>query len=200
MNRQEFVAALRAGLSGLPQEDIEKSIDFYNEMIDDRMEDGLTEEEATAAIGPVNEIVSQILSETSSANLVKAKGKTNGAWKAWEMVLLILGFPVWFPLLLAAAIIVLAVYLVIWSVIITLYAADLTFAVGGVAGVAGIVAYVSSGNVAGAVLFLGASLVSAGLAILLFFGFNQVTKGTLFLSKMLFIGSRSLFTRRRKSA
>ncbi len=196
MNKHEFLAALRAGLSGLPQEDIEKSIDFYNEMIDDRMEDGLTEEDATAAIGPVNEIVSQILSETLSSKLVKAKVKPNRALKAWEIVLLILGSPVWFPLLLAAAIIVLAVYLVIWSVIITLYAADLTFAVGGVAGIAGIFAYISSGNMAGAVLFLGAGLVSAGLAILLFFGFNQGTKGTLLLSKKTLIWLRSLFIRK----
>ncbi len=42
MRKSEFLAALRKGLNGLPQADIDASIEFYSEMIDDRMEDGLT--------------------------------------------------------------------------------------------------------------------------------------------------------------
>ena len=34
MNRSEFVLSLRKELNGLPGEDIEKSIDFYIEIID----------------------------------------------------------------------------------------------------------------------------------------------------------------------
>ena len=34
MNKHEFLAELRKGLSGLPKEDIEKSVAFYGEMID----------------------------------------------------------------------------------------------------------------------------------------------------------------------
>ena len=54
MTKQAFAAALRNELSGLPREDIDRSIDFYCEMIDDRMEEGLTEEEAVSAIGSVS--------------------------------------------------------------------------------------------------------------------------------------------------
>lgn len=46
MNKQEFLVKLRKGLSGLPKEDIEERLTFYSEMIDDRMEEGLSEEEA----------------------------------------------------------------------------------------------------------------------------------------------------------
>ena len=46
MNKEEFLSELRTKLSGLPQEDIEERISFYSEMIDDRMEDGISEEEA----------------------------------------------------------------------------------------------------------------------------------------------------------
>ena len=38
MSKQEFLGALYNGLSGLPKEDIENSVQFYSEMIDDRME------------------------------------------------------------------------------------------------------------------------------------------------------------------
>ena len=44
MNKQEFLAGLRKGLSGLPQEDIEERLLFYSEMIDDRIEEGMEEE------------------------------------------------------------------------------------------------------------------------------------------------------------
>ena len=50
MNKEKFLDALRRRLSGLPQEDIDERIAFYEEMIDDRMEEGLSEEEATATI------------------------------------------------------------------------------------------------------------------------------------------------------
>ena len=42
MNKQEFLAHLRKGLSGLPQNDIEKRLNFYGEMLEDRMEEGLS--------------------------------------------------------------------------------------------------------------------------------------------------------------
>lgn len=63
MNKKEFLAALRAGLAGLPEADLQHWLDFYSEIIDDRMEEGMTEAEAVADVGPVHDIVVQILSE-----------------------------------------------------------------------------------------------------------------------------------------
>ena len=56
MLKQEFLAQLRDALCGLPQRDIDERLTFYSEMIDDRMEEGLSEEEAVAAVGSVDEI------------------------------------------------------------------------------------------------------------------------------------------------
>ena len=39
MNKEEFLAALRQALSGLPQEDIEERLNFYAEIIADRADD-----------------------------------------------------------------------------------------------------------------------------------------------------------------
>ena len=41
MNKQAFLSALRKGLTGLPKDDIEHSIEFYSEMLDDRIEEGI---------------------------------------------------------------------------------------------------------------------------------------------------------------
>ena len=56
MKREEFLAELRKSLAGLPKEDIEDRINFYDESISDRMEDGKTEEEAIADIGSVDDV------------------------------------------------------------------------------------------------------------------------------------------------
>ena len=197
MSKEEFLSALRNSLYGLPKEDIEKTIDYYSESIDDRIEDGLTETEAVKAIGTVEEIVSQILMETPLPKLVKTKVKPDRSLKAWEIVLLILGAPVWLPLILAAVIIILAVYIVLWSVVVVLYAADLSVAAGAVAGIFSAFVFVFTGHIVQAVLIFGAGLFCAGMAVLMFFGFNQVTKGFLFVSKkLLFAIKKGIFGRR----
>ena len=75
MTKTEFVLELASKLSLLPWEEIEDRISFYVEMIDDRMEEGVSEEEAVAAIGSVDEIASQIIAEIPLAKLVKEKIK-----------------------------------------------------------------------------------------------------------------------------
>ena len=42
MSKQAFLARLRKELSGLPKDDIEERLAFYEEMIDDRTEEGLS--------------------------------------------------------------------------------------------------------------------------------------------------------------
>ena len=74
MNKQEFLAGLQKGLSGLPQEDVEERLTFYGEMLDDRMEEGLSEEEAVAAAGSVEEIVGQVVADIPLARIAKEKG------------------------------------------------------------------------------------------------------------------------------
>ena len=110
MNKQNFLAMLSQQLHGLPEEDIHKSLEYYTEILEDRMEEGMSEEEAVAALGSMEEITDQIFAETSIPKLVKAKVQTNRKLKAWEIVLLILGSPVWLPLLIAVAAVLFSLY------------------------------------------------------------------------------------------
>ena len=73
MSKQEFLVQLRKGLSGLPQDDIEERLTFYSEMIDDRMEEGLSEEDAVYEIGDIDELISQIVADIPLTKLVKEK-------------------------------------------------------------------------------------------------------------------------------
>lgn len=193
MNKLDFILELREKLTGLPEEDIEKSLDYYCEMIDDRMEDGLSEEEAVAAVGDPAEIAAQILAEIPLGKLVKAKLKPRRTLRVWEVILLVLGSPIWIPLLAAALAIILAIYVVIWSIVVSLYAVDLALAVSALACVPTGVIYAVGGNTAAGVFMLGGALIIAGLAIFMFLGCNQTAKGALWLGKMIFRGIRSCF-------
>ena len=198
MNKDAFLSALRDRLSGLPEEDIKMSLDYYNEIIDDRIEEGLGEEEAVLAVGDLEEIISQILMDTPLPKLVKAKVKPKRTLKAWEIVLLVLGSPVWLPLLFAAACILLAVYIVLWSVILVLYSVDFTFAASALAGIIGFFVSLPVGNIAQGALFLGVGLFCGGITILLFFGFNRITKEVLTLSKKFLLAIKTRFIRKEK--
>ena len=186
MNKQQFLAAIRQRIGSLPQQDIDRSIDFYAEMIDDRIEEGLGEEEAVAAMGTPEEIAAQILSENPRTQRPAAAPKSARGLKAWEMVLLVIGSPLWVPLLLAAAIIVLSLYIVLWSAIIVLYAADLCFIAGAISGIFGVIILFCTGQAAQALLFLGAGITCIGLTILWFVLSTAAAKGVWLLTKLPF--------------
>ena len=61
MSKADFLAALAAELRDLSREDIARSLEYYSEMIDERMEEGLSAEEAVAALGSPEEIGREIL-------------------------------------------------------------------------------------------------------------------------------------------
>lgn len=193
MNKQEFLAELRKGLHGLPQNDIEERLTFYSEMIDDRIEEGLTQEEAVSEIGTVDEVVSQIITETPLSKLVKEKVRPKRTLRAWEIVLLTLGSPIWLSLLIAAFAVLLAIYISAWSVIVALWAAELALAAGAFSGILSVVIFAVQVNWLAGIAMLGAGIALIGLSVFLFFGCKEATKGIIFLSKKMILGIKSLF-------
>ena len=192
MRKQEFLAELRTGLSGLPQNDIEERLTFYGEMIDDRVEEGLTEEDAVSDIGTVDEVVSQTVAEIPLTRLVKERARSKRTPHAREIALLILGSPLWLSLLIAALAVILAAYIVVWSVIVSLWAADVSLAAGTLESAISAVLFAVRGNALTAIAMLGAGIFCAGLSIFLFFGCKEVTKGTLLLTRKTAWGMKSL--------
>lgn len=196
MNKAEFLANLQKELHGLPQEDIKERLSFYSEMIDDRVEEGMTEENAVAQIGSVEDVVSQIMSEIPLSRLVKEKMKPKRAFRAWEIILLILGSPIWLSILIAVIAVVLSVYIAVWAAVVSLYAVTFALAVCVFAGLIGAVFYIINGNMAGAGCYCGAGIVCAGLAILLFFGCIWITKGVLKLTNKALMSIKSWFVKK----
>ncbi|MBQ9227258.1 MAG: DUF1700 domain-containing protein [Eubacterium sp.] len=176
MNKENFLRQLRDRLSFLPREEAEERIAFYNEMISDLIEDGLTEEEAVAKIGSVDDVTQKIMAEMPFLSIVKEKVKPKRKLKAWELVLLILGAPLWVPLVLTVLAVLASLYITVWAALICLWAADLSLTFCAVSCLIGTVEYIRLGNPAGALFALGAAAVCAGLSILVFFACRWLTK------------------------
>lgn len=199
MNKKEFLDMLQARLAGLPQEDIKRSLEFYGEMIDDRMEEGMDEQQAVKEIGSVDEVVAQILSETPLQRLLKEKAKPSRTLRVWEIVLLALGSPVWASLLLAAACVFFSVYILIWSLVLVIYCVSVSFAAGAVSGAAGSIMLLFMGNPLSALLFFGAGLICAGITVFMFFASKDITVAIAELSKILLIKIKSMFLRKERA-
>lgn len=196
MNKQEFLTQLRQGLSGLPQDDIEERLTFYSEMIDDRIEEGFSEEEAVEGVGSVDSIISQIIAEVPLAKLVKEKITPKKKLKVWEIVLLILGSPVWLSLLIAAFAVVLSLYVALWSLIISLWAVFGALVISAFGGVIGGVVSSAVGYFLPGVALIAAALFCAGLSVLLFFASIAATKGTVKLTKNIVLWAKNCFIKK----
>ena len=196
MNKQEFLSSLRVRLKGLPKEDIDERINFYEEMINDRIDDGKSEEEAVSDIGTVDQIIEEIAQDTPLAKLVKEKIKPKRKLKTWEILLIILGSPLWFPLALVAFILACVFYLVIWVLVIVCYTFEFSLAASAVMGLFIFVAYLINGefNLAS----LGLSIMSAGGAFLFLFPCYWSTRGTLKLSKFIMTKIKMLFINKKE--
>lgn len=188
MTKLNFLIALNEKLSGLPREEAEERLRFYSEMIEDRMEEGLSEEDAVAAVGSIDDIAAQILADVPLVRIAKEKIKPKRRMKAWEIVLLAVGSPVWFPLLLAAIIVVLSVYITLWAVVISLWAAFGALIGSGIGGTAAGVAYLCLGHNVLGIALTGAALVCLGLGIFSFYGALAATKGCVALAKVCILG------------
>lgn len=198
MTKIEFLEELRVRLTGLPQKDIDASIDYYSEMIDDRIEDGMSEDVAVAAVGTPKEAAERVLDEIPLKELIKNRARPTRTLRVWEIVLLILGAPIWFSLLIAAVAIAVSLYAVLWSVIAVFYAASVTIAVGALVGIFYPIYYFILGNVGAALFILGAGLFLAGLTFFAFYGSLHATRGACIFTKFIFLKIKSCFVRKGK--
>ena len=199
MNKQEFLTQLRKELSVLPQKDIEEYLTFYTEMIEDRIEEGLSEEQAVSAVGSLEEIVKQIVSDTSLIKIAKERIKQKRQIKAWEIVLLILGSPIWLSLGLAVFAVILSLYISLWAVIISLWAIFASTVACCIGGVLSCIVFTLSGNSVSGFAILAAGIVCAGLSIFMFYGCKTATNGILILTKKIAIWIKNCFIKKEKA-
>lgn len=182
MTKQEFLSELERALGKLPHAEVEQALAFYDEAISDRMEDGLSEAEALAGLGPVDEIAAQIAAETPP--IPRAIARANTGSRTLNIVLLAVFSPIWIPIVLALAAAALAVYVAIWAVIAALWAVDAVLVLMPFAGIAALISTLGGGMPLPGVFVFGLSLVSSGFGLVASFA-------VFWASKLLFRATRS---------
>ena len=197
MDKLDFLLALDKRLDVLSETDRRASLDYYSEILDDLVEGGMTETDAVASLGSVDAIAEEILMDIPLPKLVKAKMKGKKPLSGLEITLLIVGFPIWLPILISVFAVIFAVYISLWAVVISLYAANVAMAACAPTGILAAVVLFASGKPTAALLFLGAGLALAGLSILWFLLCNLTAKGMWKLCRLTLRGTKACFIRKK---
>ncbi|WP_225743185.1 DUF1700 domain-containing protein [Marinilactibacillus sp. Marseille-P9653] len=112
MNRIEFIKTLSSQLSYIMRpEEVRELVDYYDEMILDLMEEGMTEEKAVSQLDTPEQIIDSVKGTPLEWNLPISK-----KFSPYLVILLILGFPLWGSLGLAGILLVFSLYVVIWCI------------------------------------------------------------------------------------
>jgi uncharacterized membrane protein len=168
MKKPEFISMLSDKLAVLPKAEIDKSVDYFSEIIDDRVEDGMSEDEAVGSLESIDVIIEKIMYETSLPVLMRSRMTPKRPLTTLNIVIIIVGCPIWLSLLIAGIAVFLSFYASVWAVIVSLYAAVLALALSGIAAIIFCPHYFASSIQTG-LFILGAGLFCAGFGMLLFF-------------------------------
>lgn len=180
MNKTDFISMLGDLLSPISKIEKAKFIDYYEEIIEDYKEGGLTEEEIVNKIGTPQTIANTILSEQDIIDINIPSFNS----KLLNIILLILGFPLWGSLLLAVVLLILSAYIIIWCIPFTTGVSSIAFFVIALVSIIGS-PFMISDILAVGVVQLGLGIASVGVSILSAFI-------TIYLSKNLMIVTKRL--------
>jgi len=195
MTKNEFFDEIREKAKGLPEDKIYKAIQYYDEMIEDAKEDGKTEEETISGFDSPEKIAKDLIGDTPLPAIIKEKIKTKQKrhMSAFEIILLILGFPLWFVGLLLFGLFVGLIYFAIWLVDGLLWFGNFVVANVSVCSFAFSVMNFVTGHFLAGLFFLGFSFVLSGVSILYFILAKLITKLFGKLSKLIARGVKLIF-------
>ena len=163
MTRDEFLGRLGELLACLPAEQVEETKAFYAEAIADRMEDGMSEEEAVAAMGAPGEVAEATLDDLPAVPRAIARTRRRSTVLLW---VLIVGSPAWLPLLVAFAAVAVTVYVCIWVLAFCVWVIAAALGAVGAASLALVAAGVAVGHAPYVIAMLGCGLAFVGAALL----------------------------------
>ena len=193
MNKQEYLEKLRRALAQMPPEELEKQLAYYDELFSDMCEDGMTEAEAAARLGEPDAVAQELLAALPLGALVKSRIRSAGSLSALNIVLLVLGFPLWFSLLVSAFAVVLSLLITLWALAVSCAAVVLALGLSALA----IPLAMVFGFVEGSPLVLiGCALAAAGLCVLGALLLPPIFRGCAALCRALFRGLKSIFIKK----
>lgn len=177
MTKLDFINELGQRLSPLPTQEVTGLLNYYTELIDDRMDDGMSEEEAVASLGDIGELAQSILENNESPLLPAQKDISSAQPNAIKkkrrlspilILLLILGSPVWISIGAGVFSVVISLYAVLWVLVFVLLIVSIVCIASGLfSAVAAFFASVIPGTFAVRLLACGSGIMAMAIGILL---------------------------------
>ena len=171
MNRAEFMNALNGALNGLPQAEIDKAREYYDELFSDGLEAGRTEEDICAGLDHPEVIAGRIRGELglqyeAQSGPQQPQQPQKKTKLALIIVLAVFAIPIGAPILIAVAATLFALLVALTSVIFAVVVSMIAVGAAGIGlFVISLYTLFSGGFLAGLAL-LGASLICIGISIL----------------------------------
>ena len=171
MNKKIFYQAIKNRLKGLKQEEVNNVIDYYDELINEMMDNGYSEAEAISSFGDVEEIVRNIKTDVV---IKRSNDSRNDTLKNFLIVLGVCSSPILIPLGIAF-------FAVFISLLITIVSVFFAFTVSAgailVTSIYTSFEMIASGTPVSMILiFFGAMLLASSLLCLLSIGVYQIGK------------------------
>ncbi|MCR5279769.1 MAG: DUF1700 domain-containing protein [Lachnospiraceae bacterium] len=199
MSKNDFLDGLNKILRNAGVPNPEGMIEYYDEMICDRMEDGMTEEEAVGSLPDPDKIVEDALLDMPIHKLASTKVKKSheearqkGHGTLW-VVLAIIGFPIWFPVLITFIVLLLTFMLLLYIFVGVLYICDFSFGISGLAGLlAALGIFVGAVKFPGFISGIGSALFFGALCVLLFKPIGYLARAVTILCDSIFKGLKKI--------
>ena len=196
MRKEEFISKLRKKLSGMPKKEIEDRLNFYSEMIDDKIEEGILEDDAVSSLGSIDSIAEQIISDIPFSKIAKERMTQKRRFKTWEIVLIAVGSPIWFSLLVALFSVVISLFAVVFALEVSLWAIILSFALSSPCAILMGIINVFTNNGPIGLLYVSLGLILASISIALFLALKPTFKGGISFMKKIALWVKKLFVKK----
>jgi len=164
MTQNEFFKQLHEALAGLPQSEVNRITEYYDEIFSGALDDGKTEEEICESLDTPEDIAGRVRAEIA---FVRAEQKPSA--KSMSTVLIVLlgifALPIGLPIAIAVFAVVFSLLVAVFSIVVSLGATVFALFAGGIVGIVyGIVVIIQGGPLFG-IAFIGASFVLVGISI-----------------------------------
>ncbi len=162
MNKAVFLKELAFHLNKMKNADKDRFLTYYDEIISDYIENGIPEEDAVNKIGVPIKVAEELLESQDS---LKIDMPSTGS-RSLNILLLILGFPLWGSLLLAGILMLISIYIILWCIPFTTGVGCIGFLATSIIGFVGSPFIIAKSLPVG-IVQLGTSIAAVGISILL---------------------------------
>ena len=181
MNRIQFIEKLANKLSDLPENELKETIDYYYEIIDDKVSEGMSEEEAINSLGSIEEIVNSIIPNQFTDTTINHNKKQSN----WKTIFVSSTAIIWVPVLISLIAAIFAIYVSLWAVVISLGVSSLATLVSSLISIYGFID-LFNGSIGSGLTYISMGIGSIGLSFILYFITIQFGKLLVLLTNKIF--------------